>query len=253
MKYSKIRTIIVFSAALILLSSCSNKSETRSKANESKSKNTSYVFESVDTEDTSTEEIGTDVSGNIIQEEESKFPIAELKINKSNIYEMNDVIETDDTQMDGSASKIRLSINNVTISSDLPDGVTKDQVDYFQEKIDETGKLLNKKYIIIDLLVKNECDNKTLYMASSGNFIEMNSEGKVIDSCSEVRYQSYYDSTTQGIKDGNKIYFEPYEEKLVKIIYISNISMSESKDLYYMIDTEGSTFGTDIKAFKIDN
>ena len=45
MKYSKIKTIIVFSTALILLSSCSNKSETKSKANESKSENTSYVFE----------------------------------------------------------------------------------------------------------------------------------------------------------------------------------------------------------------
>lgn len=56
MKYCKIKTIIVFSTVLILLSSCSNKSETESKENESKSENTSYVFESVDTEDTSTEE-----------------------------------------------------------------------------------------------------------------------------------------------------------------------------------------------------
>ena len=86
LKYCKIKTIIVFSTVLILLSSCSNKSETESKENESKSENTSYVFESVDTEDTSTEEISTDEAGNIIQEEESKFPRPEYKINKSNIY-----------------------------------------------------------------------------------------------------------------------------------------------------------------------
>jgi|GEM_PF-3195663 len=252
MKYCKIKTIIVFSTALILLSSCSDKSETKSKANESKSENTTYVFESVDTENISTEEISTDESGNIIQEEESKFPRPDVKIKKSNIYKMNDVVEINDEQFDDSINRLKFKINNVTISSELPDGVSKNQVDYFQEKTDETGKLLNKKYIIIDLLIKNECDKKIFYYVNCGNFIEMYPDGKVIDSCSEVRYQNYYDPTTQGIKDGCKVDFEPNEEKLVKIIYISNVSMSESKNLYYMIDIVGSTSSTDIKAFKID-
>ncbi len=250
MKYIKI--IIMLFVVLILLSSCSNKSETESKDNESKSENTNYVFESVE-ENTSIEEIGTDESGSINQEEECKFPIAEIEIKKSNIYKMNDTLKLNIAQIDNSVISLNISINNVTISSNLPDGITKDQILYFSEKTDEKGTLLNKKYICVDLLVKNNCDKNIRYMADYGNFVEMNSMGKVIDSCSEVRYQSYYDPATQGIKDGSKIYFEPYEEKLVKIIYISNVSMAESKDLYYMIDTVGTSSSTDIKAFKIDN
>lgn len=251
MKYCKIKTIIVFSTVLILLSSCSNKSETESKENESKSENTSYVFESVDTEDTSTEEISTDEAGNIIQEEESKFPRPEYKINKANIYKMKDEVSINCMDIYGVTWIKKFKINNVTISSELPEGITKEQVNYFDEKTNENGTLLNNQYIFMDISVKNESQNEVVYYLNSGNFIELNDEMKVIDSTNEARYQSLYDTSKQGIKDYFRIILKPEEEIEVTIAYICNKSMAESDSIYYMLD--GTDINSeDIKAFKID-
>ena len=248
MKYIKI--IIMLFVVLILLSSCSNKSETKSKANESKSENTSYVFESIE-EDTSTEEISTDEAGNIIQEEESKFPRPEYKINKSNIYKMNDEVSINCMDIYGVTWIKKFKINNVTISSELPEGITKEQVNYFDEKTNENGTLLNKQYIFMNISVKNESQNEVVYYLNSGNFIELNDEMKVIDSTNEARYQSLYDTSKQGIKDYFRILLKPEEEIEVTIAYICNKSMAESDSIYYMLD--GTDINSeDIKAFKID-
>lgn len=248
MKYIKI--IIMLFVVLILLSSCSNKSETKSKANESKSENTSYVFESIE-EDTSTEEISTDESGNIIQEEESKFSRPEYKINKASIYKMNDEVSINCMDIYGVTWIKKFKINNVTISSELPEGITKEQVNYFDEKTNENGTLLNKQYIFMNISVKNESQNEVVYYLNSGNFIELNDEMKVIDSTNEARYQSLYDTSKQGIKDYFRILLKPEEEIEVTIAYICNKSMAESDSIYYMLD--GTDINSeDIKAFKID-
>lgn len=248
MKYIKI--IIMLFVVLILLSSCSNKSETKSKANESKSENTSYVFESIE-EDTSTEEISKDESGNIIQEEESKFSRPEYKINKASIYKMNDEVSINCMDIYGVTWIKKFKINNVTISSELPEGITKEQVNYFDEKTNENGTLLNKQYIFMNISVKNESQNEVVYYLNSGNFIELNDEMKVIDSTNEARYQSLYDTSKQGIKDYFRILLKPEEEIEVTIAYICNKSMAESDSIYYMLD--GTDINSeDIKAFKID-
>lgn len=167
----------------------------------------------------------------------------QFKINKANICEKTGVLNI---------KNLQFSIENINISQELPEGITKEEVTYFYEQVDENGKIDDKhRYIFLDINIKNNNDKEITYFVSSGFFIEMDSNGKIVDSSMEVNYQSLFDESKQGIKDYYKIVLAPHEEVKANLGYIVNSSLAESDGLYYAMNIGGDELSEEVKAFKI--
>ena len=241
--YKKINLLICILIITLLFCGCSNTNEQAGSDNEA-----TFGFEKVvddETEQSISNSENENDEHSINNDDEikiEKYP-RQYKINKSNIYEMNDAINTNDLQF---------SINSIKVCTELPDGITKDEVEYLSEKVDENGKVNDKRrYVFADINIKNNSDAEIIYYISNGFLIEMNTDGKIIDSSMEICYQSLFDETKQSIKDYYKLVLASQEEVKVNMGYIVNASLAESDRLYYAINVGNDQLSDDIKAFKI--
>lgn len=231
----KLKVIILIMFIIINMCSCSDKNSLKMDASD-------YTIGFENTIDDNLNIISEDETTEISDDIE-KHPRT-YSINKSNIISVTDAIHIDE---------ISFKFLKVYVSKKLPDHIGMDKILYFNEPVTDKGELKNNQvYVFIDISVENCSKQELIYYVSDGNFVEINENGNIIDSCLEVRYQSLFDADSQSVKDFNKIIIPPEEEYTITIGYIANESMVDSGALYYMINKDGYSADYDeIKAFQI--
>ena len=179
-------------------------------------------------------------------DEQQKHPLRNMKIYNSNVYDINEPMNIDD---------IEYSNFKVTVSKNIINGLSKNEIIYNGESSDNDGKLLQKmSYMFVELTIANKTSSQAILYLSGGSFVVLDSENNISDSSVDLRYRSDYTSTDPYKKDYYKYILEGGEKHTVKLVYIVNDELINSNNLYYMINKGGYGPGYDsFKAFKIDS
>ncbi len=180
-------------------------------------------------------------NGNLDDDEPEKKEYA-YKINNANIYDINSPIEIDD---------IVFKYKNTEFSKELKADISCDDILYFDDEIDEKGRLKDGfTYIYTELVIRNETGKEQEVYLSAGNFVVINKENDVIDMSEELRYRSGYENPEKK-KDYYRSSFSEGEEKEVLLVYIVPDNLLEQDNLLYSINLYGEGSSDELKAFKI--
>lgn len=233
------KTIILMTVLLICLFTGCEKHE-KSGGNEEDKGNNGLDF----TINSNDEGEAAEQDTNINEEEPSHDTEYAFTLNGANIFDLQDTIEIDG---------IVFKNLKVEIQKKLLQGISKEEITYFYEHTDETGTLEDGyTYIFADITIANSTDKLQVVYLSAGNFVVTNGKNDIIDSTSELRYRSEYESAGTTKKDYNRCELEPGEEKKLLLGYIAPDALVGQETLLYSINLYGTgSGGDDIKAFKV--
>lgn len=233
------KTIILIAVLLIvLLTGCGNNERTRRNQKDKGSNGLDFSINS------GTEGGEAEPDTNVGDEESPQDAGYAFTLNRANIFDMQDIIEIDG---------IIFKDLKVEIQKELMQGITKDEVTYFYEQTDEAGMLEDGyTYIFADITIVNSTDKQQVVYLSAGDFVVINKQNDIIESTSELRYRSEYESSGTTKKDYNRCELETGEEKKLLLGYIAPDDLVEQDTLLYSINFYGTgSGGDDIKAFKV--
>lgn len=164
-------------------------------------------------------------------------------LNEANIYEPQESIDIDG---------IVFSDIKINICKELPEEINKNEIIYFDEQIDENGKLIgNNTYIFADVTIQNTCDSKQEIYLSCGKFSLINNQNNIIEFSNELRYRDFYEPDKDTGKDYYRSEFEAGETLRIKLGYIVDEEFVKQDNLLYSINFYGVGSGDDLKAFRI--
>ncbi|MDD4700182.1 MAG: hypothetical protein PHV07_08015 [Oscillospiraceae bacterium] len=162
------------------------------------------------------------------------------KINKANIYQTSETVQYDDF----SFSNFKL-----TMSKQLPLGVTKEQVIYLGEATDAEGTLTSAQtYAFVTMNITNLTNKKQEYYLCDSNFILLDENLNFTTSFIEAHYRSG-DADIKS-KEYFKQTFNPNETTTYTIGYILDDTIANADNLYYLLNL--STRCENSKGYKIN-
>lgn len=164
-------------------------------------------------------------------------------LNEANIYEPQESIDIDG---------IVFSDIEINICKELPEGIDKSEIIYFEEQTDENGTLIGSNtYIFADVTIQNTCDSEQAVYLSSGKFSIINNQNNIIETSNELRYRGFYEPDKDTGKDYYRSEFEAGETLRIKLGYIVDEEFVKQDNLLYSINFYGVGSGDDLKAFRI--
>ncbi|HIR93794.1 MAG TPA: hypothetical protein IAB98_10295 [Candidatus Egerieimonas intestinavium] len=137
--------------------------------------------------------------------------------------------------------------------TELPEEVKPEEVIYFDETTDETGKLLGEYfYLFLKVKLKNENSERQEVYLSFGRPIALNEKREVVSLPVELRYRNSYDKDYTKQKDYYKVELPAGEEGTFLLGYILPENEFQEDNLYYLIDKEGEGSGKSIYAIRLE-
>lgn len=199
------------------------------------------VKEKKEVQQNTSEERIEQTAGQEMQKGEESYAFT---LNNANVFKLDEQVNIDG---------IVFANLNVDIRKELREGLTKEDLIYFDEQTDETGKLEDGyTYIFADIEITNTTDEEKVVYLSCGDFVIINDKNDIIDSTNELRYRSAYESTNATRKDYYRCEFEPKEEKQLELGYIAPESLVQQEHLLYSINLYGTgTESEEIRAIQV--
>jgi len=226
-------SIIVCIALLVTLCACS-KNDTSSNSSSNTNTENELDFKAP------TKESEAEMPSKGEQDSPEIFTVEPTKINKANIFKQDEVISYKD-----------FSFSNFKMvkSKELPQGITKEQVENFSgEDIDLNGALTGSKtYAFVTMDIKNLTEQAINLCVSSSEFILLDdnfSFGMYMDNC---RYRS-----GRSHNQAKDYYFQnikPQESYTVTIGYVLDDTMINADNLYFFAT---SNIDKNSKGYKIN-
>ena len=141
---------------------------------------------------------------------------------------------------------------SIRYAKKLPENIKKNEVTYFEEKVDENGKLLGDEYYVFCKVTIENTTKSTIEVDLSGGKVAVLDENNAIyDSSQELRYRSG-DKLSENDKDYYFSKLKSGEKKQYTLCYIVNKVILESENIYYILNPNGEAAGyAKLMAYKV--
>jgi hypothetical protein len=149
---------------------------------------------------------------------------------------------------------LKVSAPEVRISKELDASLSKNDVTYFGELIDERGNFIDdNSYVYVTVLLANTANEEFDFGANLFSVVSLDENDLIVDMASELRYRSFYNPERDPNGKGYyHIFLDPNEEAEYLLVYILKDSTIEEQNLAFIllpnvIESLQDTF----KAFRI--